>query len=253
MTPDEIKIQEKLLQINLSDSFSLYVVLLATEHEHVLENHGILYQNAMQDMIEKICLDPGIVAWETPQGIGVLDCSILPSVDEMQEEITKATQLKEKIDAYFPEMKKYIGIAAYGLGIDQFANRYIQARNTAVIGMNIYPNKGVYHFRSSGFFPVLTEHVPDREADVFIDHTIGKIIDYDQKNGTNLFYTMEQIVINSNLRSVADQLFIHYKTILFRKQSIERIVGISMDSFEGRTMFGMALTFYYLREYNRPK
>jgi DNA-binding PucR family transcriptional regulator len=42
---------------------------------------------------------------------------------------------------------------------------------------------------------------------------------------------------------VARQLYVHRQTILFRKQRIETVLGVSLDCFETRLALGMALKF----------
>ncbi|WP_378954669.1 response regulator [Pelosinus sp. sgz500959] len=245
----EIIQQGAFLDIDFTKDFSFFFLLIKFQDEHSnLQIHPISHVSII-NIIDTLAAEPGLIPWETPQGISILNFTPFSSDDCIKEERAMACRLQKLITMHFPEVILFIGISERYSRMDQFAHRYIQARNTAVIGMNVYPDLGIYHFLNSGYFPVLTQYVNKQEVDIFITNTIGKILEHDKKNGTDLFHTMKEIIINNNLRSVAEKLFIHYKTVLFRKQSIEKIMGISMDSFEGRTMFGVALTFYYLREY----
>lgn len=245
----EIIQQGLFLDIDFTKDFSFFFLLIKFRDESSDQRSPNKNSMLITRIIDKLATEPGLIPWETPQGISLLDFSPFPFEDHMKEELAIAHRLQKIISDHFPEVLLFIGISEGFSRMDHFALRYIQARNTAVIGMNAYPNLCIYHFLNSGYFPMLTQHVHEQEVDRFINSTIGKIFEYDRKNGTDLFHTMKEIIITNNLRSVGEKLFIHYKTVLFRKQSIEKIMDISMDSFEGRTMFGIALTFYYLREY----
>jgi len=56
--------------------------------------------------------------------------------------------------------------------------------------------------------------------------------------------TLETILHTGNLTMVAKQLYVHRQTVLFRKQRIEAVLGLSLDSFETRLTLGMALKFW---------
>ncbi|MBP2642558.1 MAG: putative sensor protein [Firmicutes bacterium] len=234
--PDDILQRANLLGIDFSQSFSLYFLLITDGN-----------RQSRTAFIEKISTEHGLIAWETPQGICILDYTLSGSTNHKNQELESASNLKAIAATYFPETKIVLGIAEHYPETKCFANRYVQARNAAVIGMHMSQSSGVYHFLDSGFLPVLDQYVNKHSIDNLIDNTIGKILEYDRINDTELFRTMEKIVFNNTLQDVANTLFIHYKTVLFRKQSIEKILGTSINSFAGRTMLGVALTLYYLR------
>ncbi|MBP2625293.1 MAG: carbohydrate diacid transcriptional activator CdaR [Firmicutes bacterium] len=250
MNGQEIMALAKQLHLDLTQSFSFFFLRIGTYKQQSIQAVSEESHSFIISIIDKLSAASNIIAWETTsQGISILNFTPLSSEDCRTDELAMAENLQAMLLTHFPEIAIFIGIAERELGMNNFTNRYIQARNTVVVGMKVSPDLGIYHFSNSGLFPLLAQSISSHEADFFINNTIDKIIEYDHKNGTDLFHTMELIVINNNLRSVAEKLFVHYKTVLFRKQSIEKILEISMDSFEGRTMLGTALTLYYLREY----
>lgn len=79
-----------------------------------------------------------------------------------------------------------------------------------------------------------------------MEDNIGKIIEYDQEKGTDLLNTLEEFLQNSSLRETAEKMFLHPKSIVFRKQRIEKILGISIESFEMRITLAVAIKLYKL-------
>ena len=242
----EILVKAKSLGIDFTKIFSFIFVLIADSNNQLVWKNPIDMVPVMPKLIGKLATETGLVPWQTVNGVGVLDFNIPVSDACKSEELAKAAYLKTVVESCSPEITAYLGIADWNTQVQNFAGRFLQARNAAVIGMRIAPESGVYHFLDSGFLPVLDQYVNKQKVDSLIKSTIGKILEHDRKNGTDLFRTMEKLIICNNLQEVAQNLFIHYKTVTFRKQSIEKILGVTMNSFTGRMMLGVALTLYYL-------
>ncbi|MBP2655195.1 MAG: two component transcriptional regulator, LytTR family [Firmicutes bacterium] len=236
IAPETILTQAAKLSIDFAHPFSFYFLL-----------PGDARKQARTDFIDKLVSQPGFMAWETPHGIGILDYTVTAPANAKELELANASTITTIVGGYFPQTKITIGIAEYDPKIENFVNRYIQARNTAVLALPIARPSGVYHFLDRCFLPVLDQYIHEQSCDTLIDHTIGKILEYDRLNDTDLFCTMEQILFCNTLQEVATALFVHYKTIIFRKQNIEKLLGISLNSFSGRTMLGVALTLFYLK------
>ncbi|MBP2650593.1 MAG: putative sensor protein [Firmicutes bacterium] len=244
---DDIVTQAKLLGIDVTHSFSFFYLLIAYGNDQLHQDTPDALDSAIQGFLDEFLVEPKLLAWQLSQGIGIIDYSQLASTDEKSEELAAAERLKASAARYFPDIPIAIGIATRYSQIESFPERHAEARNAAIIGLHTSPNQGIYHFLDSGFLPILDQYVDIQHVEKLIDSTIGKILDYDQANGTELFRTMEAIILYDNLRDVSHTLFIHYKTVLFRKQNIEKILGITLNSFSGRTMLGVALTLFYLR------
>ncbi len=239
--PKEIAQQATVLGIDFNHSFSFFHILLSAAKR---QNINTTAEQSFMDELQK---RPGLLAWQTEQGIGILDYSLAASPNCKNEELAIASHLKTMAAVHFPDLPVAVGIAERQSNAEKFAERYLQARNAAAIGLRISPDIGVYHFSDSGFLPFLNQYINEQSIDLLIDSTIGKLFEHDRITGSDLFHTMEMILLKTNLQDVAHALFIHYKTVISRKQSIEKILGFSINAFTGRTMLGVALTLYYLR------
>ena len=70
------------------------------------------------------------------------------------------------------------------------------------------------------------------------------IWDWDMRS--HLVETLAAILGGQSLRSVADELFIHTKTLLFRKHRIEEILGESLEDPAVRLNLALALQLHRL-------
>lgn len=247
--PNSIAEEAKSLGFDPAQPCSLFFIELSINKPHPTAE---LKQKTADALAEQLQTIPGLFPWNTPEGIGVLDFTLLASEDLQAHELTQASRIQALAKARSPEMTFHIGIAKRDAMINDFAQRYTHARNLAIIGKHTPVRDFIYHNLDYGFMPFLDQYVDGQITDQIIDSTIGKVLDFDAANGTDLFRTLEMIVMGHNLREIADTLFIHYKTVLFRKNNIEKILGVPLHSFAGQTTLGLALTLYYLRNHAKP-
>ena len=62
--------------------------------------------------------------------------------------------------------------------------------------------------------------------------------------------TLELVIASNNLKDTASQLSVHYKTLMFRKQRLEEILGISLDDFAAKMSVATAVHLMKMREEN---
>ena len=57
-----------------------------------------------------------------------------------------------------------------------------------------------------------------------------KLYQYDSRNGTDLLVTLEKYLLyNKSIQKAGEELYIHRNTIVYRKQKIEEITGLSLN------------------------
>ena len=94
---------------------------------------------------------------------------------------------------------------------------------------------------------ILVRNGDRSQIDLFIQHTLGKMIEYDRERNAHLMETLLAILKGKSLHSVAEELFVHPKTLLFRKHRIEEILGESLDNPVLRMNLELALQLNELR------
>ena len=73
------------------------------------------------------------------------------------------------------------------------------------------------------------------------------MLHYDKNKKVKLMPTLGGILLSDNLKSAANTLAIHYKTLIFRKRQLERIFGMSLDDIDARITLSSAIKLMKLR------
>ncbi|MDU4959109.1 MAG: PAS domain-containing protein [Sporomusaceae bacterium] len=224
------------LNLNLSQDFSCYAVVRKANGKD-----GDSSQETATDaaLVEKLNKEPGVIAWQTREGVAVLIPASIPP--GRKRELERAVRWKSLFCDCAPGQYS-IGIAPFQTETFwKLAKVYEQARLAVTWGQKLRPGQQIHHYLDNGvfqFFPAVrnTEHVQD-----FVERTLGRLEQYDQQHGTDLMDTLIKILQVNNLQEVARQMYTHRQTVLFRKRRIEEILDISLNDFEARLAIGMAL------------
>jgi len=145
------------------------------------------------------------------------------------------------LGAEFPGKRFSIGIADYADSVQAFSRRLQHARTAARIGRQRSAASTVQHYEECGIYEIFDYFSGLEEAETFVVRTLQPLMAYDQANHTELVDTLEKLLSGNNLKDLAESLFIHYKTLASRKQRIEKVLQVSLDSPEDRMMLGAAL------------
>jgi PAS domain S-box-containing protein len=204
-------------------------------------------EDTKYELIDKLNDTNGCITWERRNNIGVL-YQLRPSdqKNNFTGEIL-AQFLQKKIHKYHPDIPIRIGIGENQQGIRGFTKSFQQALE-ALHASQYDPESGkdIIHFRDLGILQLLINPSENERTNEFIKKTIGKLIRYDHERGTNYLDTLAVILQKSNLKETAKLLFLHYNTVIFRKQRIEQILGISINEFETKLTLATAIKLYKL-------
>lgn len=235
--------------INLAIPLSCHLIRIVKNEGQSLENWQEQPESLhilIDTIIDMFTGDENIITWEYCQSIVMLYAVPAECEDIKQYEIQAAHAVIEVIRQQFPQIEVVIGISEFQPVID-IARSYQQASDVVAIGQSIWPDKEVHHYLDMGIFQLLAKFTDTAEVDAFIDRSIGKLVAYDKEKGTDLVDTLEAILVNDNLKATAEKMFFHYKTVVFRKQRIEKILDVSLENFECKLTLGAALKLYRLR------
>lgn len=198
-------------------------------------------QMMKNDIIYALGDDPSYLVWTCREGIGVLWQVTEPARERDQSKrITDA--LRAKITACASDHTVLIGVSNANAGTDSIVKGYRQAWSAvlAARAQNGTENT-VNYFSDLGIYQLLANIGGQNQADEFVRQKIGPILKYDRQKGTDYLHTLEEILHSNNLKEAADKLYIHHKTIIFRKQRIEKLLGVSVDRFEEKLSLATAI------------
>ncbi|MDU4959559.1 MAG: helix-turn-helix domain-containing protein [Sporomusaceae bacterium] len=203
-------------------------------------------QSVIDTAVDRFNSCPGIVAWEWDSGIGLLHAAAAGS--DKARQVAIGLELKKQVSDYCAAVQMAVGIAGIQGTAEKFARQCYQARSAANLGCRLWPGRDAYHYDDGEAYQLLYPLADGQDAGDFIDRTIGRLMDYDRNNKSDLLPTLRQIIQAPNLKVVAETMFLHHKTIVSRKQRIETVLGVSLDAFEIRFNIAIALHLLQFRQ-----
>ncbi|HWR45983.1 PucR family transcriptional regulator [Sporomusa sp.] len=152
-------------------------------------------------------------------------------IDKVREKIkTILEQLVVRLSRPSTKEYSYIGVGRPGSGLAGIQSSYREAMQACQIGRKIWPKERICYYDALGIWRLLGNIQDKQELHVFIDETLGKILQYDQEKGAELLKTLEvYFECNGKLKKVTEKMFVHYNTILYRLDRIQQITGCSLE------------------------
>lgn len=142
-----------------------------------------------------------------------------------------------KISSIFKKKYKKMlistAVGSVAVNIKEIANSYLEAKDAIKIGHIM--NETFISYTELGIMRMLCKFGENNDLKEFVPKSINNLILYDKENKTNLLYTFEVFLKNnSNATQTAKELFVHYKTILYRLDKIREISGIDFLNSKDR-------------------
>jgi PAS domain S-box-containing protein len=241
----------RIMGANMMAPYSCFLIVI-DEHRKKTRAYWQEHLDAYQLLIDSILEaleEANRLCWESPEGIGVL-CFETTAIDNTKE---KQKQLAEKMRNTIArqelEVIVSVGIAEPAVSISDIRNHYRQAVNAVGAGRKLWPQLRIYHYLEMGVFQVLSCFNDEAQIASYIERTLGKLLHYDKNKRQTFLDTLEIILMSDNLKEGAGKLSIHYQTLMFRKQRLEQILGVSFDDFSSRMAILTALHLLKLRKY----
>jgi len=180
------------------------------------------------------------LVWDRHGDIGIL-CRAEQD-DGPEKSVELATRLREKLRSCAPNLQVIIGVSHIHSGVSGIRECFQQALDAVVAARCQWAGaEGIYHFRDLGLWQLFAGFGDKDQATDFVERNIGKLIRYDRDKGADLTRTLEVLLEKDNLKEAADTLYVHHKTMIFRKKRIEQILGILVDEFEVRIALSVAI------------
>lgn len=187
----------------------------------------------------------GMILWRRESNLYVCQPRCAPE-HERQELSVLAEELRLLLQEQLACSIASVGVGLHCVGLRDVAAGFRQAREALELGCKLHPERTIHHYLDIGLLQVLSQNGEKAQVETFIAHTIGKLIEYDRQKSSHLVETLAAILNGQSLRSVADELFIHTKTLLFRKHRIEEILGESLEDPAVRLHLALALQLHEL-------
>lgn len=188
------------------------------------------------------------IAWDCRDGIGVF-CRLPAGGGSAADSLATAAAIKGRLQPFFPESPLFVGVSDIYNPAGNLGKMYREAYCSVLAARCDVDAKPVIHYRDAGIFQFLPA-VGSRElAMEFVERQLGRLLEYDWHKGTDYLVTLAELLRGASVRKTAEKLFLHPKTLLFRRKRIEAMLRVSLEAPE--TRLALALAIKLLRLYNK--
>ena len=133
-----------------------------------------------------------------------------------------------------------MGVAGRNESLIGLKTAYAQAKQAAWVCKALDGFGNPCYFKDLGIFQLLTP-IWDSNLEGFSQKILAPLLSLKQPKRQEYFETLEALLSAGTQKAAAEKLFVHEKTIQFRKQRIEAALGCSLDNAAQRMALSMAM------------
>jgi len=125
--------------------------------------------------------------------------------------------------------------------LSDILSSYREARIAISLPSLIGENNFIQQFSQLGmFYQIFSQDLDNLK--IYSLHTLGEILEYDKKNGSDLLETLRKFLDSSfNWKVTADNLFIHVNTLHYRLERIEKLINADLSKMDVCTNLFIAI------------
>ncbi|ARJ37918.1 hypothetical protein CSV71_03400 [Sporosarcina sp. P21c] len=146
-----------------------------------------------------------------------------------------------------PDLHFRVGISNPILQTKEYLRGFNEAKKASEFAHSFQFNAPIVHFKELGIIGLLFNTENPEYMKEFMDRYLGKIIEYDLQNKSELLKTLEVFLDNeSAIQHSAKELHIHYNTLRYRLNRIEDILEIDLTHTQYRLNLQIAIIIHRL-------
>lgn len=139
----------------------------------------------------------------------------------------------------------YVGIGTMVNSIKEIHKSYERAR-TAYELTKAPIDKNILCYKELGIYKILSDIKEEEIYPEFVKETLGKLMDYDEENGTDYVEILEAYFKNEcNIVETSKALYCHKNTMAYKINKIKEVLGYDITSNENRMK--IMVSFYIMR------
>lgn len=231
------------LGFDISDRTAIFVIQFAMAaekgHDANLEHQQ---KNELFKLIQKLSdayLGGAMLLIKSDSIVGLMK---IPSSGDMTPLGKAMSKMKVKAIDKFPKLKMSVGIGCSAGDVSQIRKSYKEALDALCIANLMYESNTIMFFEGLGAFPFLFELEQSSNMRCFFERIIGKVIQYDRKNNSELIKTLTYYFkYDCNLRVTSERMYIHKNTVLYRIRKVEELTDLKLTNPEHRFNLQLAL------------
>ncbi|GHJ33429.1 hypothetical protein TPA0910_78620 [Streptomyces hygroscopicus subsp. sporocinereus] len=159
-------------------------------------------------------------------------------------------RLSRSVRASRPEA--VISVGSEVADLSQTARSFQQAARVADAAVPGTPDKPFHELSDIGLRQLLYALRGDVRLQEFVERQLGRLVDYDERHGTDLLTVLHTFLDAAGNKTVAARRAnLSRQAFYQRLRSIERVLGCDLESGEQRTQLHVALTAFHLLRMSR--
>ncbi len=175
--------------------------------------------------------------------------------DDYRRELTEAVEkIQSRLIKEYKDVRLLVGIGRSVEGIAHLSDSYKEANASLpfadALGEAVGESKGrLIYFSDMGIFQLLSQSQDPDMLMEYVPESLQKLYAYKKPQRDDLILTLQTYLNNSrNIKKTAQDLFIHYKTAVYRIDRIEKITGIDFDNPHETLSVQIGLIIYKMIE-----
>ena len=138
-----------------------------------------------------------------------------------------------------PERRVWVGVSDQVADISNLRISFRRAKAAVVMAHN--EDRPIQFFDKMGLYRLLYMVDDPLLLKSLSDDLLKPLLEYDAQHGGGYLETLESYLKNSgSIKAMADELFIHRNTILYRMANIKKLLGSTLEDSRERMMFEIA-------------
>ena len=145
----------------------------------------------------------------------------------------------DRAERKMPERRVWVGVSDQVTDISNLRLSFRRAKAAVTMAENV--NDSIQFFDKMGLYRLLYMVDDPLLLKSLSDHLLQPLLEYDDQHGGGYLETLESYLKNSgSIKAMADELFIHRNTILYRMTNIKKLLGSNLEDSRERMMFAIA-------------
>ncbi|MFM1654627.1 PucR family transcriptional regulator [Brevibacillus sp. B_LB10_24] len=159
----------------------------------------------------------------------------------------KARDIRKCVKRKAPHSVVQVGIGNIAESALEIADSYVQAQHALELGGTLHGCESVTAYSELGLYRILCQFPDPAALAAFIPPSLNKLAESKNAMKHELLRTLEVFLQhNQNATKASLELFVHYKTVMYRLERIKEMTGMDFDDPEEMFAVRVGLKILYL-------
>ncbi|TGE39118.1 PucR family transcriptional regulator [Desulfosporosinus fructosivorans] len=173
---------------------------------------------------------------------------VIENIEQLLQDIKKTgLEVQNLMKKRLKKISISMGIGDVAAEIQDIPQSYKEAQDAILFGEMLHGDNVISSFQELGVLRILCKFGERNALEEFVPRPLKKLYDHDQTNQGELLKSLKVFLeCNGNASKAAKELFIHYKTLLYRLERIKDITELNLENNKNRLELELGLKIMLL-------